>query len=423
MKHTRLIKHVVEDTDRHGNVRIYFRRKGHPKVRLPGPVGSPEFEAAYAAALEGKVARVSVPGGASKRRRNGSLGWLLGQYYASPEFNKLTVRSQRVRRQTIEPWAIKGGDRPFADLTASDIRRWRDAKQETPGAANNLLKVLRVLFAWAVEHDLAKVNPVRDVKRLVYKVDGFHSWTVQEIHQFEARHPVGSKARLALALLLYTMQRRSDVVRLGPPSVIAGYFVLTQQKTAACLELPILPALRSVIDATPHGQLAFLITEYGKPFTSNGFGNWFRNRCDEAGLPNCSAHGLRKAAATLAAMNGATVPQLMALGGWKTEREAIRYIRAANQKALAGGSAHLIRLPESVPLSKATQVKVGRNRRKASQNHGLITSHGRPGRGQSPHSTASAGPARDRAARARVSKALAREGRAGRWMWEVETRP
>ena len=82
--------------------------------------------------------------------------------------------------------------------------------------------------------------------------------------------------------------------------------MLTQQKTGAHLELPILPALQSVIDATAHGQLAFLTTEYGKPFTSNGFGNWFRNRCDEAGLPNCSAHGLRKASATLAAMNGAT---------------------------------------------------------------------------------------------------------------------
>ena len=257
-------------------------------------MGSPEFEAAYAAALEGKVARVSVPGGASKRRQNGSLGWLLAQYYTSPEFNKLTVRSQRVRRQTIEPWAIKGGDRPFADLTASDIRRWRDAKQETPGAANNLLKVLRVLFAWAVEHDLAKVNPVRDVKRLVYKVDGFHSWTVQEIHQFEARHPVGSKARLALALLLYTMQRRSDVVRLGPPSVIAGYFVLTQQKTGACLELPILPALRSVIDATPHGQLAFLITEYGSRLRRMALATGFAIGATKQGFPIAPPTGSAK---------------------------------------------------------------------------------------------------------------------------------
>ena len=166
-------------------------------------------------------------------------------------------------------------------------------------------------------------------------------------------------------------------VCLGPPLVNAVIFVLTQQKTGARLELPNPSgAAERRIDATAHGQLVFLITEYGKPFTSNGFGNWFRNRCDEAGLPNCSAHGLRKAAATLAATNYGTVPQLMALGGWKAEREAIGYIRAANQKELAGGSAHLIRLPGSVPLSEVTPVKVGRNRRKASQHHGLITSHG-----------------------------------------------
>jgi integrase len=67
-------------------------------------------------------------------------------------------------------------------------------------------------------------------------------------------------------------------------------------------------------------------------FTANGFGGWFRRRCREAGL---SAHGLRKAAATRFADNGATAHELMSWFGWSTLTEAERYTRAANRKALA----------------------------------------------------------------------------------------
>ena len=84
-----------------------------------------------------------------------------------------------------------------------------------------------------------------------------------------------------------------------------------------------------MLDATPTGNLAFLVKAFGKPFTSNGFGNWFRKQCDEAGLKHCSAHGLRKAGAALAAENGATERQLMAIFGWTTMKEASRYSRAA----------------------------------------------------------------------------------------------
>ena len=103
-------------------------------------------------------------------------------------------------------------------------------------------------------------------------------------------------------------------------------------------------SLQAIIDQTPTGNLAFLTTEFGKPFTSNGFGNWFRKRCDEEGLPNCSAHGLRKAGAALAAENGATERQLMAIFGWSTMKEASRYTKAARQRVLAGsGMKHLSR--------------------------------------------------------------------------------
>ena len=75
---------------------------------------------------------------------------------------------------------------------------------------------------------------------------GFHSWTIEEVRQYEARHPIGTRAYLALALLLYTAQRRSDVVRIGHKMVHNGWLKLTQAKNAKRkpMEIPILAELR-----------------------------------------------------------------------------------------------------------------------------------------------------------------------------------
>jgi integrase len=108
-------------------------------------------------------------------------------------------------------------------------------------------------------------------------------------------HKTDTKARLAFALLLHTGQRRSDVVKMGRPHIKQGRLMVRQTKTGASVSIPINMELQSALNAMPGDNLTLLLTEFGKPFTSNGFGNWFRARCDEAGLPQCSAHGLRKA--------------------------------------------------------------------------------------------------------------------------------
>ncbi|MBS7702665.1 tyrosine-type recombinase/integrase [Chelatococcus asaccharovorans] len=178
------------------------------------------------------------------------------------------------------------------------------------------------MFAFGVNNDYCDRNPAKDVPYIKTGSEGFHSWSLDEVEAFEKRHPVGTKARLALALLLYTAQRRSDVVLFGKQHVQDGWLVFTQVKNRVRapvrLEIPIVAPRQSIIDASPVGDLTFLVTEFNRGFTANGFGNWFRDRCDEAGLPQCSAHGLRKAGATIAAENGATERQLMAIFGWST---------------------------------------------------------------------------------------------------------
>jgi hypothetical protein len=86
---------------------------------------------------------------------------------------------------------------------------------------------------------------------------------------------------------------------------------------------------------------AFLVTEYGKPFSDAGLGNKMR-QCDEAGLPDCTAYGLKKIAATLCAETGATDRQMMALFDWSSEKMATVYAGKARRQGLAkDASGHL----------------------------------------------------------------------------------
>ena len=147
--------------------------------------------------------------------------------------------------------------------------------------------------------------------------------------------PVGTKARLALALFLYTSQRLSDVARMGKQHVRDGWISIRQQKTGVLVDIPILDELQRIIGASPTGDLSFIVTEFNKPFSIKGLGNKMRDWCDQAGLPQCSSHGLRKAMATRLADLGCSTHQIMAIGGWETLKEVERYTKNANRKRLA----------------------------------------------------------------------------------------
>lgn len=122
-------------------------------------------------------------------------------------------------------------------MDARHVRKLRDEKAATPAAANTLLKALRALFRWAVEAEELARDPTRDVKPIRYVTEGHHSWTLEEVEQFESKHPVGTKARLAMSLLLYTACRREDAVRLGRQHIRQGRFRYTQAKNEHRSEL------------------------------------------------------------------------------------------------------------------------------------------------------------------------------------------
>ena len=343
------LKYLKEDVDRHGNVRIYYRRNGK-KFRLRAEFGTQAFLEEYYT-----VAATLKPQPQKPVIIRGSLRWLMQEYFGSAEFAALSERTRYVRRLVLEEICgvrtqsgVANGDKPYALMEARNVRILRDAVRDRPEAANQRVKFLRQLFKWAIEIKNAKANPARDVAYFSPSSEGFHTWTIEEVWKYAERHPIGTKARLAMDLLLFTGVRRSDAVKMGPHMESAAGDVIrwTEEKgrrrKVKHRELPILPQLRASIDATETGPSAYLVTTYGKPFTHAGFGNWFRDRCNEAGLQNCSAHGLRKAGATIAADNGATEYELMAIFGWETAKEAARYTRHANRKKLAANALRLV---------------------------------------------------------------------------------
>src|SRR5262249_58842725 len=135
----------------------------------------------------------------------------------------------------------------------------------------------------------------------------------------------GAKQRLAFDLLLYTGQRGSGVARMARPA--AGEKIrIVQQKTGAPLIITVHPELRRSLEACPSGHLAAIVTAYGTPFSTKGFGQFMSDAISEAGLPPCcKAHGLRKAAARRLAEAGCSAHEIMAVTGHKKPRAGDAY--------------------------------------------------------------------------------------------------
>jgi hypothetical protein len=136
------IKYVVEDTDRHGNVRVYFRKRGCRKIRLPSEIGSPQFWAAYNDAVNNKLP-VTRAEPRSVREKAGSMRALVVAYYTGAEFKALDSRTQNVRRRALDRFCEKHGHLPAKEMLPRHILAIRDKISETPEAANQLLKFLR----------------------------------------------------------------------------------------------------------------------------------------------------------------------------------------------------------------------------------------------------------------------------------------
>jgi integrase len=322
------IPYVKVYTDRSGRVRRYFRKPGRKAMPLPGVPGSAEFMAAYQAAL-------GEPAQRPNSRAAGTVGALICDYLQSAAFSNLKPESRRVYRGILGRFGTKHGHRMVHDMPRAKVAAYiHEIGAERPGMANLTRKVLRKLLAHAVRIGYRTDNPVTEIDS--YKLGTRHTWTEGELAAFERRWPLGTRERLAYALLLYTAQRGGDVVKMRRADISKGAISVVQQKTGAVLSLPIRPELAAALKAGPANGLNLIGDSSGRPIGRPALTLLMRRAVCAAGLPaECVPHGLRKSQMRRLAESGASAKQIAAVSGHKTLQEIERYTAAADQKKLS----------------------------------------------------------------------------------------
>jgi site-specific recombinase XerD len=314
------LRYIQEYTDRQGRLRRYVRRRGLPRVALPGLPGSPEFMAAYQDAVAGAVPPKPSRFGA------GSIGQLVTDFYSSPAFVNLKASSQKTYRLVLGSIVDKHGHRQVCDMPTDKARKIIQDIGATRAAMANLTRaVLHRLMKHAIKIGWRSDNPISAVE--IYKLGEHRSWTNAELAAYEKRWPLGTRERLAYALLLYTDQRGGDVVRMKR-DIKDGVISIVQEKTGAEMTIAIHPALMRAIKAGPANGIYLIGDKQGRPLKRAAL-RWLVQR---AGLAkDCVPHGLRKAMQRLLSEHGATGKELQAVAGHATLKETERYTKAADQ--------------------------------------------------------------------------------------------
>jgi integrase len=302
---------------------------GKKTLTIKGAYGSEEFAASYRLAVEG-----IEPSTISRPAKHGTVASVARSYLRSSAFSTLAPTTKQKRQHFIERLVEDFGALSIAELKRTHVKQI--IERYTPGMGRQMLSAIRALTTLAIEDGLRTDDPTTGIKRPKLTGDGWHDWTENEIAQYEAHHPIGTKARLAFALALYTGQRASDLIRMGPQHVRDGRIGVKQQKTGTSLWIPIDPRLAAILAATPSGHLTFIVSQHDKPFCNAAtFGEAMRVWARAAGLHGTQLHGLRKSCCRRLAELGCTTSEIMAISGHKSIAEVERYVRAAEQKRMA----------------------------------------------------------------------------------------
>lgn len=351
------LPYIEKNRSRHGTMRYYFRIEGKRICRLPNDPDSQEFSDAYWRERNKWAAGEKQPEPPENLQgppKPGTFRALCVAYLRSDAYKMLDITTRTKRRQIIDSMllepVIPGEARIFASmplfaLDVENITILRDRKAATPFAADERLKILRQIFETTKPgkdgkpKKIVKANLARLVEPFRMKTDGHHTIRDHEIEQFIRHHGVSSKATLAIVLLMFTGLRVSDAALIGPQHRRRDHLVLrlfkNRNRAPVTLEIPIHPVLDAVLTMHPAKGMAYLMTEFGKPFTIKGLGNRISDWFTQAGLPHCTAHTVRKGLATTLAESEATDSMLDGLFGWKDGKTSKIYTARKQQAKLA----------------------------------------------------------------------------------------
>jgi integrase len=255
----------------------YHRRSGHL-------IGKSKDGWTKAAALERAAAMDQE--GLKAGPPAGSFGEVCSLYLSDKKFLKLAEKTKHDYRKHIELLRGLWETVPATGITRKVVRALHAQYQDRPWQGNAVLRTLRLLMNFAI-HDLEMPGLVKnpaDRPSLYETPARSQIWDQPRIDAFMAAAAAYPSLRRAFALLLYTVQRPSDVLAMARPMVFERegrmWIRLRQSKTDALVDVPCHERLAEVMAVPVAVQSMLLVSSpKGRPWSYRNFArSWDRVR-------------------------------------------------------------------------------------------------------------------------------------------------
>ena len=134
--------HLHHESTIHGALVWYVRVGKGPRIRMKEAYGTPEFDAAYHAALSGEAIPTSEPNGPVA----GTLAWLVERYRDSQAWAELAPATRKLRERIFQQSLQKAVGMPCRVVAPKHIQAGLDARKATPFQATKFLDAMRGMF-------------------------------------------------------------------------------------------------------------------------------------------------------------------------------------------------------------------------------------------------------------------------------------
>jgi integrase len=281
---------LQREINRHGTTVWYVRDGKGPRTRIKAAYGTPEFDDCYRAAINGGQPRPVA------RASKGTLQWLWDLYRETHAWTDLSMATRKQRENIMREVLQNSGAKPLSTIDGKAIQNGIDRRK--PFAARHFVDTLRGMFKWAVTAEHVETDPTAGKAVAKPKTRGFPVWTEEELEQYEAHWPLGTRERVMLGVFCFTGLRRGDAARLGKQHISKGsvefphgVITIDTEKNGVRVTIPVLPELAEIIAAGPTGDLSIIASKKGQPLRKEVVGNLFKEACEAAGITK-SAHGV-----------------------------------------------------------------------------------------------------------------------------------
>ncbi|WP_164661344.1 site-specific integrase [Tropicibacter sp. Alg240-R139] len=343
---------LIESKNQHGNTRYQFQRGSRgPKFTIHGLPGEPRFESRYSDLLAGadeiEARKRSRSGRILKNGVPETVGELIEhhdqQLAKRVSQDELSEATREHYSRLLRKAGGLLGDATIGTIETHQLRAFIDQQSTSKHSFNNMLRAIKSLFKYGNEYH-GLIDPAAALKKKKVTTDGFPPWYDDDIKRFFSTHKRGTKAHLALMLLIHVSPRRKDLVRLGPNNLVrrGEDWVIrftpdkSKRATGVVVEVPAHPDLLSAISAMKSNTETFLARDDGHPYVPGTIGNYIQRWREQAGIQTgVSAHGTRHTRGIDLAENEATEYEIMACLGHTSPRATIRYTKEAKRRKQA----------------------------------------------------------------------------------------